>query len=79
MVAEIADWLNWHSNMLQINTIIFRVRADEPNVQNSKFVIDLHYEPEFVASNIENNAISLKKARMPVSTFDVFRSFPDRL
>ncbi len=65
--------------MLRINTIVFRVCTDESNVQNSKIMIDMHYEPKFVATNIENNAISLDKSRMPVSVFDVVGTLPDGL
>ena len=79
MVVGIADGLNCHSNMLRINTIVFRVCPDESNVQNSKLVISLHDEPELVASYIENNAISFDEARMPVPAFDVLRTVPDGL
>jgi hypothetical protein len=50
------------------------VCTDESNVQDSTFVIGLHYEPELVASNIENNAISFDKAGMLVPALDVLRA-----
>ena len=62
--------------MLRIDTVILRVRPDESNVQNSKIVIGVHYEPVFVASDIENNAITLDKAGVPISAFNVRRAFP---
>jgi hypothetical protein len=65
--------------MLRIDTIVLSVCPDESNIQNSEFVIDLNDESKFVASDIENNAIFLKKTRMLVTTLDVLRSIPDPL
>ena len=62
--------------MLRIDTIILCVRPDESNVQNPKIVIDVHDKSVLVASDIENNAIALDKAGMPVSAFDVLRAIP---
>ena len=62
--------------MLRIDTVILSVRPDESNVQNSKIVIGVHNEPEFIASDIENNAIAFDKTGVPISTFNVRRAFP---
>lgn len=74
MVAGIADGLNSRSNMLRICSIEFRVSPHESNVQDSKFVFSLHYKPELVTTDVENNAISFNKARVSVSAFDVLRA-----
>ncbi len=62
--------------MLRIDTIILRVRTDESNVQNPKRIIGVYDKSVLVAPNVENNAISLHKAGMSVSAFDVLRAIP---
>ena len=76
MVAGIADWMNSHSDMLRINLVVFSVSSNESYVQNPKRIIGVHDKSVLVASNVENNAISLQKAGMSVSAFDVLRAIP---
>ena len=76
MVAGSTDWTNSHSDFLQIDMVVFTVGSDKSNVQDSIRVIDVYDQSVLVTANIENDAIPLKEARMPVSALDVFRSIP---
>ena len=62
--------------MLRIDTVVLSVCPDETYVHNSICIIEMDDKSVLVSSNVENDAISLKKAGMPVSAFDVVRANP---
>jgi len=79
VVPCVANWSNTHSNMLRIDLVVFCVCANESNVQHSIGVIDVYNQSVLVTANIENNAITLKEARIPVSSLDVVGTIPGGL
>ena len=65
--------------MLRMDMIVFGVCPHESNVQDLKIVVCMHDKSVFIATYIENNAITLQETGVPVAGFNVRWIFPTGL
>src|SRR2546425_908677 len=64
------------SYLLDVNRIVFCMRAHKADVDHSVRIVDLHYKPVVVALNVEHNTVIANDARAAVLRLDLSWGIP---
>jgi hypothetical protein len=61
------------SDILRIDPVILRVRADEPDIDHTVGIVDPYDDPIFVACNVEHRAAVLQNDHTTPQIISFFR------